>query len=161
MISQNQLQTTTGLSSSLVRSLQCTKGDLLTPQWGRERGFRRNCPLANISAGDCSLAFGAPAMGRPRSKVCPLRFLAPLAGPEAGPRPGRAWPIAMRSIQTDRRRPDGLLAAPGPQRAIRGAHFGGRGQPRNAVPKAPARLWRQFSSGTSRPHCPLRRGVGF
>ena len=48
-------------------------------------------------------------MGRPRSKVCPLRFLAPLAGPEAGPCPARAWFIAMRSIQTDRRPPDGLL----------------------------------------------------
>ena len=36
---QNQLQTTTGLSSSLVRSLQSTKDDLLTPQWARERAL--------------------------------------------------------------------------------------------------------------------------
>ena len=54
MISQNQLQTTTGLSSSLVRSLQCTKGDLLTPLWARERALEGNCPLANISAENCS-----------------------------------------------------------------------------------------------------------
>ena len=70
--------------------------------------FLANCPLANISAGSCSPAFRSSTMGRVRSKVCPLRFLAPLAGPEAGPRPGRAWPIAMRSIQTDKRCPPAL-----------------------------------------------------
>jgi hypothetical protein len=38
LISQNQLQTTTGLWSSLVRSLQCTKGDLPTFLCGPENG---------------------------------------------------------------------------------------------------------------------------
>ena len=54
LMPQNQLQTTTGLSSSLVRSLQSTKDDLLTPQWARERRLHANCPLANISAESCS-----------------------------------------------------------------------------------------------------------
>ena len=46
LISQNQLQTTTGLSISLVRSLQCTKGDLLTPLWGRGVALAEKCSVA-------------------------------------------------------------------------------------------------------------------
>lgn len=61
---------------------------------GPENGppLEGNCPLplANISAENCSQAFRELHQGRGRCKVRPLRFLAPLAGPEAGPCPARA-----------------------------------------------------------------------